>query len=181
MNKTFITYKTLLTGTLFAIALSSTVFAAEGWGIKHEKETRVEVKVVDLLCEVTGNCVANCGDGKRQLGLLFDDGKLVPAVKNAEAFAGAVDDLLPFCGQRIVADGLMISNPKMPMFLLQFKRSAAPGKPKGKWSGANWFGKNWSKANGGKDSSDWFRNDTRIKEILAKDGILGIPGLKPPE
>jgi hypothetical protein len=68
MNKTFTTYKTLLTGTLFAIALSSTVFAAEGWGIKHEKETRVEVKVVNFLCEVTGNSAANCGNGKGQLG-----------------------------------------------------------------------------------------------------------------
>ncbi len=151
--------------------------AAEGWGIEHEKETRVEAKVVDLLCEVTGDCTENCGGGKRQLGLLFDDGRLVPVVKNFDIFAGAVDDLQPFCGKRITADGLMISNPKMPLFALQFKREA----PDGKWSRANWFGKNWSKANGGKKAASWYKHDERVLKVLAEDGVYGVPGLKPAE
>lgn len=156
---------------------SGLAMAAEGWGIEHEQETRIEAKVVDLLCEVTGDCVANCGDGKRQLGLLLDDGRLVPAVKNFDIFAGTTDDLLPFCGKRITADGLLISNPKMPMFALQFKREGTDGK----WSRANWFGKNWSKANDGKKPGEWYKHDPRVLETLKESGVYGIPGLKPAE
>jgi len=173
--------KAIIIGTAAGVALSASVFAAEGWGIKHEKVTRTEAKVVDLLCEVTGNCVSNCGNGKRQLGLLFDDGKLVPVVKNNDPFAGAVADLLPFCGKRIVADGLLISNPKMSLFQLQFLRAAPKGQPKGKWSGAKWFTRNWAKANPGKKGDEWFKHDKRVNDLIARDGVLGIPGLKPPE
>ena len=164
--------------TAIALMVSfSSAQAAEGWGIDHEKKTRVDAKVVDLLCEVTGDCVANCGDGKRQLGLLFDDGRLVPVVKNFDIFAGATVDLKSFCGKKITADGLMISNPKMPMFALQFKREA----PDGKWSRANWFIKEWSKANPGKPGKAWYKHDATVLELIAKDGVFGIPGLKPAE
>lgn len=173
--------RTTIIAACAAVALAGPAFAADGWGIKHEKVTRTEAKVVDLLCEVTGECAADCGGGKRQLGLLFDDGRLVPVVKNNDPFAGAVADLLPFCGKRIVADGLMIDNPKMPMFQLQFKRAAPEGRPKGKWSRANWFSKDWAKANPGKDGDRWFQHDARVRELLARDGVLGVPGLKPPE
>ena len=166
--------KILMAGIVLVTGVLS-VKAASNWGIDYEKKTRVEAKVVDLLCEVTGNCVARCGGGKRQLGLLFDNGKLVPVVKNQEPFAGATNDLIKFCGKRIVADGLMISNPKMPLFALQFKRLA----PDGKWSRANQFGKDWSKAHGGRKSGQWFREDERIKKIINDQGIFGIPGLKP--
>jgi len=118
------------------MCVTASTFAAESWGIDHEKVTRTEAKVVDLLCEVTGNCVPNCGNGKRQLGLLLDSGKLVPVIENNDPFAGAIQDLIPFCNKRIVADGLMISNPKMSIFQLQFLRAAPKGQPKGKWSGA---------------------------------------------
>jgi len=171
--------KSFIISAVATIDLSSAAWAADGWGIKNEKITRTEAKVVDIACEVTGNCVANCGSGKRQLGLLFDNGKLVPVVKNNDPFAGATVDLISFCNKRIVADGLMISHPKMPIFQLQFKRAAPKGKPKGKWSGANWFGKEWEKANG-KPGGEWFQHDKRIKAAIAKEGVLGVPGLKPP-
>jgi hypothetical protein len=174
-------YRSIILGTAASVALTASAFAAEGWGINHEKVTRVEAKVVDLLCEVTGNCVANCGNGKRQLGLLFANGKLVPVVKNNDPFAGAIADLQPYCGKRIVADGLLISNPKMSMFQLQFLRAAPKGQPKGKWSGAKGFSRNWAKAHPGKKGAQWFRHDQRVKDLIAKDGVLGIPGLKPPE
>lgn len=166
--------KILIIVSLLALGAFS-VHAATEWGIDHEKKIRVEAKVVDLLCEVTGNCVADCGKGKRQLGLLFDDGRLVPVVKNGEPFAGATDDLIKYCNKRIVADGLMISNPKMPLFALQFSRLA----PDGKWSRSNQFGKDWSKANGGKKPGQWFRQDARIKKLIKEQGVFGIPGLKP--
>ncbi|MAF95865.1 MAG: hypothetical protein CMM60_08950 [Rhodospirillaceae bacterium] len=151
--------------------------AAEEWGIDGEKKARFEAKVVDILCELTGDCPADCGSGKRQLGLLRDDGTLVLAVKNFDIFAGAADDLKGFCNKRIVADGLLINNPKMPLFALQFKKLA----PDGKWSRANQFGKDWSKANGGKKAGQWFKNDPRIKKVIAEKGVFGIPGLKPKE
>ncbi len=166
----------VITAALMLFAAGS-ASGAEGWGIDNEKKTRVDAKVVDLLCEVTGDCADNCGNGKRQLGLLLDDGRLVPVVKNQDIFAGAVEDLAPFCGKRITADGLMISNPKMPMFALQFKREA----PDGKWSRANWYIKNWSKANPGKPGKDWYKHDAKVLELIAKDGVYGIPGLKPSE
>ena len=161
--------------SVLAIAFAFTVGptqAAEEWGIDHEKIERFDAKVVDILCELTGDC----GAGKRQLGLIRD-GKLILVAKNNDIFAGAADDLHTFCGKMITADGLMITNPKMPLFNLQFKRLA----PDGEWSRADWFAKKWSKANGGKDGSQWFRSDATIKKLIAKDGVFGIPGLKPEE
>ncbi len=148
--------------------------AGEEWGIEYEKVVRFEAKVVDILCELSGDCPAKCGAGKRQLGLLKDDGRLIMVAKNMDLFAGATADLIGFCGQRIVADGLLIENPKAPMMVLQFKRLA----PDGKWSRANWFAKQWAKANPGLDGGQWFRHDAAIKAELARSGIYGIPGMK---
>ena len=163
--------------TVFAVAMVvfAPAHAAEEWGIEGEEKARFEAKVVDIACELSGNCPANCGDGKRQLGLLKDDGTLLLVAKNVDIFAGATVDLIGFCGKRIVADGLLIKSPRMPLFALQFKRLA----PDGKWSRANWFTKQWSKANGGKKGSQWFRNDAAIKAEIATNGVFGIPGLKP--
>lgn len=149
--------------------------AAEEWGIEYEETARFEAKVVDIACELTGDCPADCGAGKRQLGLLKADGELILPLKNADPFAGTVADLLPFCGKTIVADGLYIPNPKLPMFVLQFKREA----PDGDWSRANWFVKDWGKQYGEDKQDQWFREDPRIKKAIAEDGVFGIPGLEP--
>ena len=69
--------RSILTALFMTVAISGAQAAAE-WGIEHEKKMRVDAKVVDLLCEVTGDCTDNCGNGKRQLGLLLDDGRLIP-------------------------------------------------------------------------------------------------------
>ena len=160
-------------------AASDEAQAAEEWGIEGEKVTRITVKVVDVLCELTGECPANCGGGKRQLGFVTDKGKLILAVKNNDPFAGATDDLIEFCGKKIVADGLLITHPKMTLFQLQFKRLA----PDGKWAGATWFVRNWAKrhsvAGDSKKAEAWYNHDELIKATIAKDGVFGIPGLKP--
>lgn len=162
---------------LFFGSISSLVQAADEWGIEGEKVVRYEAKVVDVLCELSGDCPANCGEGKRQLGLLKNDGTLWPVVKNNDPFAGAVDDLIEFCGKKVIADGLEIHNPKMKIFQLQFKRLA----PDGKWSRANQFTKNWSKRNGGQDGGSWIWEDKTVQALIEKDGVLGVPGLKPKE
>ncbi len=154
---------------------STPIMAAEEWGIDGEEKARIEVKVVDIACELSGNCPANCGDGKRQLGLLQDDGKLLLAAKNFEIFAGATKDLLPFCNKRIIADGLMIKNDKVNMFALQFLRLA----PDGEWNRANAFISSWAKDNPGKNKDEWFRNDSMVQQEIAERGVFGIPGLKP--
>ncbi|NQV61300.1 MAG: hypothetical protein HQ502_16660 [Alphaproteobacteria bacterium] len=160
---------------LAVMAFAPAAFAAEEWGIDGEKKTRFEAKVVDIACELSGNCPANCGGGKRQLGLLRDDGRLLLVAKNFDIFAGGTVDLLGYCGQRIVADGLLIKTSKMPLFALQFSRLA----PDGKWGRANKFTTEWSRSNGGKEGSQWFRHDARIKNEIAANGVFGIPGLKP--
>ncbi|MDP7546829.1 MAG: hypothetical protein QGF20_06010 [Alphaproteobacteria bacterium] len=157
------------------LAFTPAAFAAEKWGIDGEEKARFEAKVVDIACELSGNCPANCGGGKRQLGLLRDDGSLLLVAKNFDIFAGAAVDLIGYCGRRIVADGLLIKSPKMPLFALQFSRLA----PDGKWGRANKFTKAWSKANGAKKGSQWFRNDVRIRDEIAANGVFGIPGLEP--
>lgn len=161
-----------------ALAFSGTAAqAANEWGIEHEEKARFEAKVVDILCELTGDCPADCGAGSRQLGLLKDDGTLILALKNFDPFAGAVNDLIAFCGQRIEADGLLISNPKMPLFALQFKRPVG-----GEWSRANQFGKDWLAANPNRGKANqWFRNDATVKRLIAERGVFGIPGLEPEE
>ena len=68
--------------------------AAEEWGLPEEKIARFEAKVVDVLCELSGDCPKNCGSGKRQLGLIDGDGKLILPLKNSVIFAGAAAELI---------------------------------------------------------------------------------------
>lgn len=159
---------------LAALGATSAAQAASSWGLPNEEETRFEAKVVDLLCELTGDCPAQCGAGKRQLGLLMDDGKLILTNKNSAPFAGTVDELIDFCGKRVQADGLFSTNRGYTFFALQFVREA----PDGKWRGANRFVPKWAAANGVKADSkaaqQWFRNDPRVKKLLGENGKLGI-------
>jgi hypothetical protein len=79
-------------------AFSSLSQTADGWGIQGEKVVRYDAKVVDILCELSG------------------DGTLWPVVNNNDPFAGAVDDLIEYCGKKITTDGLEIHNAKMKIF-----------------------------------------------------------------
>jgi hypothetical protein len=158
-----------------AIVLASTVaLGAEKWGVPNEQVARFDARVVDILCELSGDCPADCGAGGRQLGLLRDDGTLVLAIKNAGAFTGAVNDLIDFCGRRVTADGLLAENRGTIMFALQFVRLA----PDGEWDCANRFARDWAAANNSQVKecgfSEWFRADATIKALIAKQGKLGI-------
>jgi hypothetical protein len=148
--------------------------AAESWGLPGEETVRFEAKVVDLLCELTGDCPADCGAGRRQLGLLRDDGSLVLPLKNQVIFAGAAAELIDFCAQRVVADGLMATNRGHSVFALQFVKAATDGK----WRRANRFLPKWAAENGvGPKSATakrWFENDPRVQDLIARDGKLGL-------
>lgn len=161
---------------LFAAALvqADGARAAQEWGLLGEEVARFEAKVVDVLCELTGDCPAGCGGGKRQLGLLTDEGRLVLPIKNFTPFSGAVDELIDFCGKRVLADGLLATNRGYTVYALQFVKQL----PDGKWRRANRFLPKWAKSFGfepaGPEAKRWFRNDPRIKALIAEDGKLGL-------
>jgi len=166
-----------LFSALLAIGLSLSTpaaRAAESWGLPGEEVVRFEAKVVDILCEVTGDCPAGCGAGARQLGLLKDDGTLVLPLKNQVIFAGAAAELIGFCAQRVVADGLMVTNRGHSFLALQFVKPASGGK----WQRANRFLPKWAAENGVGAKSPtarrWFENDPRVQDLIARDGKLGL-------
>ncbi len=156
--------------------------AADSWGLPGEEIVRFEAKVVDVLCELTGDCPAQCGAGTRQLGLLKDDATLVLPLKNQTFFSGAADELIDFCAKRVVADGLMVTNRGYTIFALQFVKAA----PDGKWRRADrflpkWadrFLPKWAERNGldpeDKKVKRWFENDPQVKALIARDGKLGL-------
>jgi hypothetical protein len=166
----------LLTAALAALlaGLFFPVQAAEKWGLPDEKTARFEATVVDVLCELAGNCPPDCGGGKRQLGLVDDNGILVLPLKNVVPFAGAAAELIDFCGKRVIADGLFTTNKGYRVFVIQFLRAA----PAGKWRGANRFQAKWAARNGvaanGAEAKRWFENDPAVKALIAKDGKLGL-------
>ena len=149
--------------------------AADEWGIDNEKAAQFSAKVVDVACALKGDCPENCGGGTRQLGLLTADGKLRVAVKGNTDFAGAVHDLLPYCGRTIEVDGLLIENPAITLYMAQRVREA-PDKP---WVKTTAFARDWEAAHG--KPKQWFREDPLVKEVIAEDGVLGIKGLEPPK
>jgi len=162
------------TAALALFLLAPTAQAAEEWGLPNEKVVRFEAKVVDVLCELNGDCPANCGGGARQLGLLNDEGKLILPMKNQVPFAGAAAELVDFCAMRVVADGLMVTNKGYTFMALQFVREA----PDGKWRRANRFTNKWAADNSVAADSDqakqWFYNDARVKDLIARQGKLGL-------
>ncbi len=159
------------------LAWSNMARAAEEWGLPEEKITRFEAKVVDVLCELSGDCPKACGGGNRQLGLLDGKGKLILPLKNNVIFAGTTDELIGFCGKQVIADGLLTTNRGYTVFALQFVKEV----PNGKWQRANRFLPKWAKQNGVAENSPkaerWFENDPRVKALVEKDGKLGL-GLK---
>ena len=168
--------RNIMKAAAFAALLSipGAAWAADEWGLPEEEVVRFDAKVVDILCELTGDCAENCGGGERQLGLLTGEGALVMPIKNVTPFAGTADELLDFCGKQVTADGLYSTNRGYKIFALQFVKEA----PDGKWRRANRFLPKWAEANGldpkGKEAKQWFRNDPTVKSILAEDGVLGL-------
>ena len=149
--------------------------AANSWNLTGEEIARFDAKVVDILCELTGDCAENCGDGRRQLGLLTDDNVLILADKNMAPFAGAVDELIGFCQQKVTVDGLFTENRGLRLFAVQFVK---PAGEEGNWSRASKFLDNWAVANGvdpaSKAKNAWFKKDPRVVSLIEEKGFLGL-------
>ena len=149
---------------------------AKSWNLYAEEPALFEATVVDLTCEITGDCAENCGDGSRQLALLrSSDGVLVYPNKNSQAaFTGAAAELLPFCGQTIEVDGLLLYDEDLGaqnVFLLQLMRPAGEEE----WIKANSWTKVWAENNpDSAGSGPWFRRDPRVLSLIAQDGYFGL-------
>lgn len=163
-----------LLATLPGAAPATEPSQAETWGLFGEQPLRLEAKVTDLLCALTGDCPTDCGAGKRPLGLVADDGRLIVLAKNAEPiFTGAVVDMLPYCGKRVEVDGLMVGEGPARVYQAQLVRLAGSGKPFEKterWSKA------WDAAHpaAAKSEEPWFRKDPAIGALIRKNGYFGL-------
>ncbi len=149
--------------------------AAE-WGLAGEEKARFEARVADPLCELTGDCPAECGGGRRQLALIrAADGAMVLPVKNGQPlFTGAATDLQPFCGMDVEVDGLLVGDTEaIGAKLYQVQRIRPVG---GEWAKAERWTEEWARANPGpaKAEGPWFRKDPRVNAKLAEGGWLGL-------
>ena len=149
---------------------------ARSWNLYAEVPATFEAKVVDVTCELTGNCAPDCGAGSRQMGLLRSaDNVMVLAMKNSQPnFMGAARDLALYCNQTVVVDGLMIEDPDLnarniyQVQTIQPVGADAPAK-------ANKASKLWAKDHpDAAGKGPWFRRDPRVKEIIASEGYLGL-------
>lgn len=176
-----------LTSFSAAVAFSASLAFAEGefaegsnakeFGFQGEEKATFSGKVVDVTCELTGNCADNCGNGKRLMGIVRDvDNKLILPLKNAQlAFNGPVDDLVPYCNKKVDVDGVLVGDPEFygaSFYMLQFIRDA--GAPE--WSKANLWTAAWKARN--PDAADgkgaWFRRDPRVLKQIEANGFFGL-------
>ena len=166
--------------SLAAAPLAAQDFAqgseARSWNLYAEKPARFEARVVDVLCELTGDCPADCGAGRRQMGLVRSaDGVLVLALKNSQPnFMGAARELAPFCNQTVTVDGLLIDDPDLGakhVYQVQTILPEGASEPvKANTASSRWAEENPDAAGDG----PWFRRDPRIKAIIAEEGYLGL-------
>lgn len=149
---------------------------AKSWNLNGEEKALFSGKVVDVLCHLSGDCPTNCGDGKRNLGIVRDaDGQLVLVLKNGQpAFNGAAEDLLPYCNKQVDVDGLLVGDDEVvtaKFYQVQFIRVSGEEK----WNQATLWTKRWVQKNpDATGSGPWFRRDPRVKEQIAKDGHFGL-------
>ncbi|MEM9317430.1 MAG: hypothetical protein AAGA70_00285 [Pseudomonadota bacterium] len=148
---------------------------ASSWNLGFEVPARFNATVVDVGCEVAGDCADECG-ANRQMALLRSvDGVLVyPNKNNQPAFTGAAVDLQPYCGMEIEVDGLMIEDEyigAVNVYQVQCIRLLDSDE----WIFTTTFTEQWAANNpdaGG--SGPWFRRDPGILANIAADGYLGI-------
>jgi len=156
------------------LAVAGPVRSADSLGVHNEQIVTLKGKVVDLACEVTGNCASDCGSGKRPLGLLTEDGKLYVAAKSNTIFAGLLKDIVTQCGKTIIADGLTTSDHDATLLMIQRYKTS----DNGNWVETDGFAADWSKRHStpidSKMTEEWYRNDWVVKGAVARRGKLGV-------
>lgn len=148
-----------------------------GSGVLGSEPALFKARVVDVLCELTGDCPENCGAGKRQMGLVREkDGVLVLGAKNAQtSFNGATVDLAAYCGQTVTVDGFLVGDPEVaPTKVYMVKSILREGSDK--WGAAKRWTRVWNREN--KEVADvkgpWFRKDPAVLAEIEAKGWLGL-------
>lgn len=179
--------KPLIISTLSVFLMTSIAKAEEGqfsegsaakeFGLQEEEKARFSGKVVDIACEITGDCPDNCGDGKRIMGVVRDaDKALVLVLKNAQfSFNGPVADLLPYCNKQVEVDGLLVGDAELygsKHYMLQRIREAGASK----WTKANKWTADWKAKNpeAAAKKGPWFRKDPRVLKQIEATGYFGL-------
>lgn len=151
--------------------------AAKGWGVYGEEPALFTGKVVDIVCELAGDCVDDCGAGKRQMGIIREaDDVLVLVAKNSQAaFTGAAAELAPFCNQMVEVDGNLVGDAEYtPVKFYQIQTIRPVGTEE--WTKANQWTKVWNAEHPEFEGvkGPWFRKDARIAEQIEAEGYLGL-------
>lgn len=176
----------LVTTTAVALGLSTAAFAgdysegsqAKEWGLLGEETATFSGKVVDIICELGGDCADNCGNGDRQLAIVrADDNVMIPVLKNRQAsFNGAVADLLPYCNADVDVDGLLVGDAEVADFgrkayMVQFIRNTGDAE----WQKAGLWTADWKERHPEHDGKGpWFRRDPRVAAEIAANGHFGL-------
>ena len=149
---------------------------AKEFGLIEEEKATFSGKVVDLLCELSGDCPENCGNGERTMGIIREgDNRLIPVLKNAQfSFNGPIDDLLPYCNKTVDVDGLLVGDSEIynaKFYMVQLIREAGAEE----WQKANKWTKAWRKRNPeAKGKGPWFRRDPRVLKQVEANGYFGV-------
>jgi hypothetical protein len=150
---------------------------AQSWNLLGESKARFPGKVVDVLCELSGDCADQCGAGTRQLGILRStDNVLVFVLKNGRPlFNGAVPDLLPYCGANVEVDGLLVGDEtqtKAKFYQIQLIRREGEAD----WQKAVLWSKKWDEEHPDLAGTpcEWFRKDPLVKKHIEAQGYLGL-------
>ena len=157
-------------------ACATPVGEVDRWGISGVEVAELSGEVVDVLCEVSGNCVDQCGAGTRQLGLKTQESTVLIA-KDVNRYTGGAEELWPFCSQQLVINGQFTETDKTRFFQVQNVRS-----PNGPWMKTSRFLEVWAEKNGKPltSANRWYLEDPRVTTILEQDGLLGLgPDVNP--
>ncbi|MEO0327046.1 MAG: hypothetical protein AAF217_00470 [Pseudomonadota bacterium] len=168
------------------ISLAMTTFAmgaefsdgsnAKEFGFIDEEKATFSGKVVDILCELSGDCAETCGSGNRLMGIVRDkDNTLVLVLKNAQlSFNGPVHDLVPYCNKKVDVDGLLIGDVESynaKFYMVQFIRDAGAAE----WKKAKLWTKAWKERNPeATGKGPWFRRDPRVIKQTEAEGYFGL-------
>ena len=168
---------TLLAAPAFAEGEYSEGSEAKAWNVAGEEKARFNGTVVDVLCDLTGDCPADCGAGTRQLAIRRSaDDKLILVSKNAQAaFTGAARELAPFCAQEVEVDGNLVGDPELTQTkFYQVQKIRAVGADE--WVSANRWTKVWNEQNPdqAKVKGAWYRKDPLINAQIEAEGYLGL-------
>jgi len=166
----------LVLASLFSVcmmlgACATPVGEVSAWPISNAEERALSGTVVDVLCELNGNCTDSCGDGKRQLALKTEEAGIILVSKNLTNYTGAADELSPYCDQVVDVNGLFTEHRGVRFFQVQNIKPSG-----GQWQRATRYLQTWSERSGkpASQASSWQDNDERVKEIIERDGVLGL-------